>query len=139
MGQSREEYNAYMRQYMLDRYKKKRQEAIEFLGGKCITCGTTEDLEFDHVDSTTKTGDTGKLWSYSAERFWEEIKKCQLLCAQHHIDKTYECGDNKGKKRITEHGTYGMYRHRACRCDLCRKAATEYRRERRHLKQERHP
>jgi hypothetical protein len=27
-----------------------RQEAIDFLGGVCDMCGTSEDLQFDHID-----------------------------------------------------------------------------------------
>jgi hypothetical protein len=43
---------------------------------------------------------------------------------QHHIDKTYECGDILGRKRV-RHGTYSMYRHYKCKCRPCRDANNE--------------
>lgn len=67
---------------------KKRQKALDFLGGKCVECGSTEDLHFDHIDPKTKVFTISR----SLNRRWEvlqvELEKCQLLCAPHHRDKT---------------------------------------------------
>lgn len=65
-------------------------EARECLGGKCVKCGTTENLQFDHVDPATKLFRITK-WrkvKASVEEFWVEIAKCQLLCRPHHQEKT---------------------------------------------------
>ena len=32
----------------------KRERYIQYLGGKCIDCGSTEKLEFDHVDPSAR-------------------------------------------------------------------------------------
>ena len=62
--------------------------AKERLGGKCEECGATEDLEFDHVDPLRKRADVMSLWSYSLERFLDEVDACQLLCHSCHAEKT---------------------------------------------------
>ena len=42
---NREEYNAYMRDYMLRRYHQRREAALIQLGARCVRCGSTEKLE----------------------------------------------------------------------------------------------
>ncbi len=34
--------------------KEKRAYCIEYLGGKCVVCGTTHNLQFDHIKRETK-------------------------------------------------------------------------------------
>lgn len=80
--------NEYMRIYMLKRYHQRRSEAIEFLGGRCTKCDSTENLEIDHINPTEKKYNIGKIWSYSKDKFWAEIKKCQLLCKTCHKNKS---------------------------------------------------
>lgn len=70
-------------------YLRRKERAIAFLGGTCVRCGETEGLEFDHIDPDRKSfGITENL-----TRRWDvvesELKKCQLLCRIHHLDKTY--------------------------------------------------
>lgn len=36
------------------RYNSKRLQAIEALGGVCVLCGSSEGLQFDHIDPTQK-------------------------------------------------------------------------------------
>lgn len=86
-------YNAYMAEYMLRRYHKRRAEALALLGGKCVVCGTTEDLNFDHIDRDTKSFSISRLWSISYNRFLAEVQKCQILCQAHHIEKSKAAGD----------------------------------------------
>ena len=118
----RDEYNAYMRVYIGKRYHKRRKEAIEKLGGKCVKCGSVDNLQFDHIDRKSKTASIAKIWTYKVERFWEEIAKCQLLCQTCHEDKSIV--DLGFKKAKGNHGTISSYRY--CHCDLCRKAHNEY-------------
>lgn len=117
--------NEYMRVYMLNRYRERRSDALARFGNKCTKCGSSEDLEFDHIDPSTKSFTIGKLWSVSEARFEEELKKCQLLCQTCHSEKTVQ-ESGKTLARGT-HGTLSSYRY--CKCDECRKAHTAYVRE----------
>lgn len=81
-------YNTYLNEYMKNRWRLRRATAISSLGGCCVVCGTTESLEFDHVDPETKIMSIGKASSRSEEFFWAEVNKCQLLCTEHHKEKT---------------------------------------------------
>lgn len=63
-------------------------EAIELLGGVCVRCGTTENLQFDHIDPETKLFNISTYFEYGDETtFWMEVAKCQLLCFPHHTEK----------------------------------------------------
>jgi 5-methylcytosine-specific restriction endonuclease McrA len=108
------------RKYHLDRYHSRRREAIEKLGGKCVECDSVEQLEFDHIDPSTKEFCIGTLWGVARDRFDKEIEKCQLLCKPCHTEKTFVNRD--GGKGFVEHGTYSGYRWLKCRCEPCRNA-----------------
>jgi hypothetical protein len=45
---------AYQRGYDKAWKQARRARLIEMLGGACVRCGATEDLEFDHIDPSTK-------------------------------------------------------------------------------------
>jgi len=54
-----------------------------------VICGSVDNLELDHIDPTTKSFTIGRaLASVSEAKYQAEIVKCQLLCKQHHIEKT---------------------------------------------------
>lgn len=116
--------NEYMRAYMNRRYVKRRQMAIVFLGGLCVRCGSTDSLNFDHVDSSTKLFDIAKrLASAPWKVIEDELAKCQLLCEPCHKTKTVESGDHVGghnKILDPQHGTSVMYGREKCRCEVCR-------------------
>lgn len=84
------DYNASINAYMKNRWEKRRAKAVEFLGGCCKRCGSTESLDFDHIDPKTKVMTIARASSRREEFFWEEVRKCQLLCKLCHIDKTAE-------------------------------------------------
>lgn len=128
MLKKREDYNGYMRKFMLERYHRRRAAAIAQLGGKCAKCGSTEKLEFDHIDPKQKSF---SIWcrTYSEEKLLEELKKCQLLCREHHNLKTI--ADRGFKVAKGSHGTVSSYRY--CHCDECRAAIREYNRKKRLL------
>lgn len=112
------------RQYRMDRYYRLRARAFELLGGVCVVCGTTERLETDHIDRSTKSFDVSTMmlrlpWS----DIEAELAKCQLLCHQHHLDKT------TSENTTRAHGTITMYQHGHCRCDPCRAAQRDYMRD----------
>jgi 5-methylcytosine-specific restriction endonuclease McrA len=122
LNRNREKYNAYMKKYMLEKYHKIRQSAIEYLGGKCVICGSVENLELDHKDHRSKKYDLAKMWSGNQGRYKEELNKCQLLCEDCHIRKSSV--DRGFKVAKGNHGTISTYRY--CRCELCKKAKGDY-------------
>ena len=66
------------------------------LGGKCVRCGSIENLEFDHIIKETKSFTiSSSLTCFSVEDLILEVDKCQLLCRPCHIDKSHEEGDWK--------------------------------------------
>lgn len=111
-------YNAYMAEYILARYHRRRAEAIEQLGGKCTACGSAESLEFDHIDPKTKTGDTGKLFTMGEKRLQAELLKCHLLCKSCHGVKT-------SQQNSVEHGG-GKTGKKNCYCELCKPLKLAY-------------
>lgn len=80
----------YHRNYSRNYYHQKRAEYKTLLGGKCIKCGATEKLQFDHIDPRSRSFRIGRLLNYSKAKATEELKKCQLLCEPCHKDKTHE-------------------------------------------------
>lgn len=81
-----------MREYMLRRYYDRKAQAHERLGGECVRCGATSDLQMDHIDRSTKSFEISKLWSVSKARYDAEVAKCQLLCRPCHRKKSLEAG-----------------------------------------------
>jgi 5-methylcytosine-specific restriction endonuclease McrA len=74
-------------------YDENRQYLIDKMGGQCVSCGTTDNLEFDHINPLDKSLNiTHKLTlknAYQLEEVLEELNKCQLLCEQCHKKKTH--------------------------------------------------
>jgi 5-methylcytosine-specific restriction endonuclease McrA len=63
-----------------ERRRLMRESALEELGGKCVICGTTENLEFNHIDPYTKEREV----STKCGLRHKEHLKCELLCKKHH-------------------------------------------------------
>jgi hypothetical protein len=118
VARDRENYNKYQRIYQLDRFRRRKQEAIAFLGGKCVVCETTENLEIDHIDRTLKNFSVSEMWAVKEERFYAELRKCQLLCKSHHLEKTI-------KESSVPHGG-GVSGKKNCPCILCKQKKAEY-------------
>lgn len=69
--------------------KKQKQKAVDYLGGKCEKCGYNKCLDslcFHHKDPTKKEFTVSMFWLRSWKKIEEEIKKCQLLCANCHSE-----------------------------------------------------
>lgn len=105
----------------LSRYRKRRIYAIAKLGGKCVVCGTTENLEIDHIIKATKSFQITQKWSVPMEIYDAELAKCQLLCHKHHVEKSHREKDWGKGYGPTEHGSLAMYKNHGCRCSLCKK------------------
>lgn len=125
--------NEYMKQYMALRRESRRAKLLELSGSVCQICDSTEELQFDHIDRTTKKftlsgAGLDKKW----ETILDELSKCQLLCSECHKKKTVESvdhvgGHNKLDESEYQHGTMRMYDYKKCRCDSCRLAKKQYR------------
>lgn len=66
---------------------KRKRDAVRELGGKCSKCGYNKcigALDFHHTDPSTKESVLGKL---NSKRFYVELKKCILLCANCHREE----------------------------------------------------
>ena len=124
MAYTTEQRREYQNQYR----EKRREQAREFLGGKCIECGSINELEFDHIDPSTKVDSIASYLDAAKAVFWEEVKKCQLLCHDCHVEKSKREGsyrqsvglDPANKILQPLHGTEVMYRRERCRCDKCK-------------------
>jgi hypothetical protein len=88
----------------------------DYLSGKsCEQCGSTKQLEVDHIDPSLKV--SHRIWSWSAKRREEELSKTQVLCGRCHKAKTA-----RDRFAQVKHGNVWMYQRYKCRCDLCRAA-----------------
>ena len=82
------------------RYHQALSEAKEQLGGKCVKCGTTEKLQFDHIHPKDKLFAISKqILMADRKKFQEELDKCQLLCIDCHIEKTRLNGEFKHRTK----------------------------------------
>lgn len=107
--------------YYLNRINK----YTEYLGGKCVRCGATQKLEFDHIVPKTRKFAITSRYDARWEIVKAELDKCQLLCRQCHLEKGRELGEIQ---QAATHGSLGMLRYN-CKCPLCRKKKSEYNKE----------
>jgi hypothetical protein len=110
--------NEYMKAYMSKRYHRLRAEYVDMLGGKCVDCGTVSQLEFDHVDRTTKSFDVGKCITHKRSKVVAELEKCVLRCKSCHAKKS-------GTEQSVDHGE-GISGKKNCYCDRCAVLKREY-------------
>jgi len=113
----------------LKRYYNRKEFFINLLGGKCINCGSVENLQFDHKDPKQKEFNISQKWDYKIDYVLKEMEKCQLLCDKCHKEK------NKIDNGEAKHGTRSMYVRHKCRCEFCKIAQNEKMREYRMKKQ----
>jgi 5-methylcytosine-specific restriction endonuclease McrA len=72
----------------IGRRKELLTEAKEKLGGKCVWCETTKNLQFDHINDAIKKYNVANAVRNTREVFWNEVEKCQLLCYKCHNKKS---------------------------------------------------
>lgn len=101
------------------------REAWISANGPCRRCGSTVELQVDHIDRNQKL--SHKVWSWSQERRAAELAKCQVLCRECHESKS-------AREREPEHGTNSRYTSQKwrCKCSLCRAAHAAVNRALRH-------
>lgn len=72
--------------------KKAKMIGIEKLGGKCFKCGENKFylLDFHHRNPEEKEGELSDFSKgYNLDKFFEELQKCDLLCANCHREYHY--------------------------------------------------
>lgn len=72
---------AYQNSWLKERRRRWLQEH-----GPCVSCGSWEQLEIDHVNPTKKL--THRVWSWSTKRRDLELSKCVVRCTDCHQEKT---------------------------------------------------
>lgn len=74
--------------YSRERIRKRKQERVDYLGGKCIVCGYNKcigALDFHHREPASKLFNlSDKLQTGLTKEITEELDKCDLLCANCH-------------------------------------------------------
>jgi len=94
----------YQRIWMSNR----REQGIQHLGGKCVHCGSTRDLEIDHIDPSVKSYAMGSLWGHRWETILTELAKCQILCHECHTRKSRIEGSWVSGAKLTEDNVRGI-------------------------------
>jgi 5-methylcytosine-specific restriction endonuclease McrA len=104
MGYTGDKKKEYQRKWIAAR-------RAEYLSDKsCVVCGSTDRLEVDHINPEEKI--SHNVWSWRQERRDKELAKCQILCFEHHKQKSKE--DAIARR---QHGRT-LYAH-GCKCDIC--------------------
>lgn len=117
----------YHREY----YLKRRQEYLDYLGGgPCASCGSPDDLEFDHIDPAQKSFNI-RVTSAMTNEVKAELDKCQLLCNACHREKSAAHTREVLLASGFTHGTQYAWMKRKCRCEVCTAAKDAYNQERR--------
>ena len=105
------DYTEYHRLY----YYKRRAKMIAYFGVACAHCGSTDQLEFDHIDPALKSFNINENMTLSNPGVRAELDKCQLLCRPCHEAKTAAEHREAG---FTHGSMYGWQKAR-CACADC--------------------
>ena len=76
-------------------HRKKYKKALQAFkdGKRCVDCNRefpAHVLHFDHLTGSIKKGNVSRLISSGFRMAFEEIKKCELVCANCHAARTYD-------------------------------------------------
>lgn len=81
-------------------YDAKRDFLDRLKNKPCTDCGDWFEpcqLDFDHRPGEIKVNGVGELRNYAHKTLFEEIKKCDLVCANCHRLRTYNRGQHDSK------------------------------------------
>lgn len=99
-NKDKEQYNAYMREYMKKRYEKNVAWMREYkIQQGCADCGWNKHhagLEFDHLESrhSDDSVTVARLMGKSIKRIQAEIAKCEVVCGTCHNMRTWNRRQN---------------------------------------------
>lgn len=121
-----------LKEYSAAYYKRFTKWCFSIIGDSCKKCGSSEKLEIDHIDPSTKIFVvTDKMSPKYRQLVIEELKKCQPLCENCHAKKTSsEHSVLFQKDRSKCHGTLSQYMRYKCRCVDCRMTYSAWKRSR---------
>lgn len=103
-----EAQRAYQREWIA------RRRSEWFASHPCIDCGSTTDLQLDHVDPRVKV--SHRIWSWRESRRAVELAKCVPRCRPCHVAKTTKNGENShvgernGMSRLRDEDIREVYR-----------------------------
>lgn len=83
----------------------RRARVIEYLGGACVGCGSTEHLDIDHISPGAKSFTVSENLCRRWDILEPELRKCQLLCRSCHVRKTEL--ETPGAARVLRAGSLG--------------------------------
>lgn len=72
----------------INKRNKRKEMCLELKGGECLHCGSKDNLEFDHIDPSTKNFNIAEGYCREMDTLLEELKLCQLLCRKCHLKKS---------------------------------------------------
>jgi len=70
-----------------ERFKRNKQDAVDYKGGKCSICGynkCVDALDFHHINPEEKDVDSRRIKGWSKEKRNKELDKCILVCSNCH-------------------------------------------------------
>lgn len=85
---NKDEQRVFQKEWLRDRKKR------FFKDKKCKKCGSNKNLTLHHRDPSKKIDH--HIWSWAPERFWAEVKKCDVLCEKCHEEKNIK--DNRKRE-----------------------------------------
>lgn len=74
-------------EYCIERWKKRKKEAINYMGGVCSDCNNSfhpAAFEFHHLNPSKKEYQWDKMRLISKDKMYTELDKCVMLCANCH-------------------------------------------------------
>jgi hypothetical protein len=92
--------------YQREWVKRRRADWIT-QNGPCARCGSSDELNVDHIDPTTKLMNPQAVWGLTAHKRLAELAKCQVLCRDCHVakskaDGSHAIGEGGGSTRLRE-------------------------------------
>lgn len=100
-------------------YKDFRDFCFSVIGKSCAKCGSTENLEVDHIDPELKAFGVSNQWTKkNTAKIAEELKKCQALCYSCHKEKSARESSERKTGTFT-HGTIYGWMKAKCTCSVC--------------------
>jgi 5-methylcytosine-specific restriction endonuclease McrA len=115
MSKNIEKRKEYIKEYQKNWMRERRLEWV-LANGPCKHCGSSDNLEVDHINPALKTMEASSVWSRTQSVRDKELSNCQVLCKQCHLKKTL------AERPQPTHGTTNMYNVYKCRCDDCKLA-----------------
>ena len=101
-------------------YEARIAEYKSYLGDKCVVCGGLSELEIDHIDWVKKSLNISKVWGNKNQtEVYKELDKCQLLCKEHHAQKTKADSLEQSALKTFTHGTMYGWMRKKCTCEEC--------------------